>query len=155
MLSNFPSTSTASQILRGRECAWNCCFAGCIKESDTTSGIDCQWRETPEHSFPLNWFYFLPTADIVKPQPHLAFGGVFIYLFCLETACVMVPVVALGVHHEHLKWLLLQLQMAVPAPNREGHGGFCLHSVVSQRNALQIIPGSTGGLCWPREFLQD
>ena len=47
---------------------------------------------------PLNWFYFLPTAAIANLQPHLAHG-----IFLLEAACVMVLVVALGVHLEYLK----------------------------------------------------
>lgn len=33
-----------------------------------------------------------------------------IWHFLLENASVIVPVVALGVHHEHLKWLLLQFR---------------------------------------------
>lgn len=32
--------------------------------------------------------------------------------------------------------------MAVPVPNEEGHRGFCLYSVVSGRNSLQIAQGS-------------
>lgn len=81
-----------------------------------------------------------------------AFIALGIWHFLLEAAGVIVPVVALGVHHEHLKWLLLQLQMAVPDPNKEGHGGFCLYSAVSGRNSPPIVQWSALGSADPGNF---
>jgi len=73
-----------------------------------------------------------------KTQIHLALGPVL-----SETVGVFVPAVALDVHDELSTWLFLPLQMAVPVPKEEGHRGFCLYSVVSERNSLQIAQGST------------
>lgn len=134
MPSSFPGTGTISQILHdGSELGTVefCRNYGRIRHSR------CYWSSVKRNSrvfLPLNWFYFLPTAAIANPQPHLALG-----IFLLEAAWGIVPVFDLGVHLEHLKWLLLLLQMAVPAPNKEGHGGFWLYSAISGRNPLQIV----------------
>lgn len=95
-------------------------FAGILKGLDTSSIVDLQRRETPEPFF--SWTCF--TSHQWQPIQNLNLTWHWAH-FSLETACVIVPVVALGVHHEHLKWLLLQLQMTVPAPHKEGHWGFC------------------------------
>lgn len=55
-------------------------------------------EENLQTFLPLSWFYLLPPAANAEPQPHLAFG-----IILLGTARVAVPVVALGVHREHLE----------------------------------------------------
>lgn len=116
-------------------------FSRIMKKSDTTWCLLISKKRNPRTLFSLSQFFFLPTVANTKPQTQLAFGPVL-----LETTGGFVPVVALDVHHELSKWLFLQLQMAVPAPNKEGQGGFCLDSVVSRRNLLQSVQGSAA--CW-------
>lgn len=76
-------------------------------------------------------------------------AGIQHFLLLLESACVIVPVVTLGVHHEHLKWLLLPWQMA---PNKEGQRGFCLSSAVARKESTTDCPMKHTELCWPRDF---
>lgn len=126
MLPNFPGTGTKSQIMHGGSELGTAEFC---RDYERIRHNPCYWSAMKRNSrafLPLNWFYFLSTAANTKPQTHLAFST-----FALEAACVIVPVVALGVHHEYLKWLLSQLQIAVPVPNKEGHWGLCLYSAVS------------------------
>lgn len=113
-------------------------FSRIMKGSDTTWCLLISKKRNSITFLSLSQFFFLPAVANTKPQTQLAVGPVL-----LETTGGFVPVVALGVHHELSKWRFLQLQMAVPAPNKEGQGGFCLDSVVSGRKSLQNVQGST------------